>query len=268
MKAEGGPPVPLPSLTLEVRPQVVPVEPAPVRAPSGRPFVIGHRGSPRLHPENSFAGFQAALAAGADGIEFDVRVAGDGVPVVCHDPDLWRTHQEKVPLKSLPAHALPVPTLEEVLRRLAGAHPQALLDIELKEPVDPAVLAEVFDRSGWTGRTVVTSFISDLVRRHADYAGWPVGLLVDDRRLGIRDAEALVSLTQTDFLAVRHPVFLQSLARSLQDADIGLWIWTVNRRAQIQRAARLGADAIITDLPGLARSVLPPVGTAGPTPGH
>lgn len=252
--------------TVEVNPLVAPVEPATVRTAPGRSLVIGHRGSPRLHPENSWDGFQAALAAGADGIEFDVRVAADGVPVICHDPDLWRTHQEKVHLKSLPAHSLPVPTLESVLRRLAETNPTCTLDIELKEPLAPHVLGEILDRAGWTGKTVVTSFISDTVRRHAEHGEWPVGLLIDDRRLGVRDARALVHLTNANLLAVRNPVFLGSIREALREDGAGLWVWTLNRRAQIQKAARLGADAIVTDLPGLACSVLRP-DARGPTPG-
>lgn len=250
---------------LEVTTQLAPVEPAPIHAVAGHPLVIGHRGSPRLHPENSFAGFQAAIDVGADGIELDVRLAADGVPVVCHDPDLWRTHQERVPLRSLPAHRLPVPTLETVLTGLSGLAPRAIVDIELKEPVAPATLQEVLDASGWRGRTVVTSFTTDLVRRHAAYGSWSTGLLVDNRHIKARDAIALVGHTGCDLLGVRNPVLLGSLLDALHQEGCALWVWTLNRRMQIQKAARLGADAIVTDLPGLALSVLRP-DVRGPSP--
>lgn len=51
-------------------------------------LLLGHRGSPREHPENSLAGFQAALDAGLSGVELDVRRLGDGELVVSHDPQL------------------------------------------------------------------------------------------------------------------------------------------------------------------------------------
>src|SRR5207237_3084949 len=38
----------------------------------GRPLVIGHRGAPVLAPENTLESFEAAVAAGADAVEFDV----------------------------------------------------------------------------------------------------------------------------------------------------------------------------------------------------
>jgi len=50
-----------------------------------RPLVIGHRGYPAKYPENTIASFIAALYYGADGVELDVWLSGDGVPVVIHD---------------------------------------------------------------------------------------------------------------------------------------------------------------------------------------
>ena len=56
------------------------------------PLIIGHRGASAVAPENSMAAFEAAIAAGADGIEFDVHLSRDGVPVIIHDETLQRTH--------------------------------------------------------------------------------------------------------------------------------------------------------------------------------
>ncbi|MBI2050227.1 MAG: glycerophosphodiester phosphodiesterase [Parcubacteria group bacterium] len=49
-------------------------------------MIISHRGYAKEHPENTFAAFDAAFSAGADAIETDVRIAGDGQAVVSHDP--------------------------------------------------------------------------------------------------------------------------------------------------------------------------------------
>lgn len=53
------------------------------------PLLIAHRGASASHPENTASAFRAALAAGIDGIELDVRLCRDRV-VVCHDGDLRR----------------------------------------------------------------------------------------------------------------------------------------------------------------------------------
>jgi len=52
--------------------------------------LIAHRGWSARFPENSLAAFAAACAAGAHELEFDVRCTADGVPVVCHDPEVDR----------------------------------------------------------------------------------------------------------------------------------------------------------------------------------
>ncbi len=54
------------------------------------PLIFAHRGASADAPENTLAAFSLAAEAGADGVEFDVRIASDGVPVVFHDPDLKR----------------------------------------------------------------------------------------------------------------------------------------------------------------------------------
>jgi glycerophosphoryl diester phosphodiesterase len=60
-------------------------------ASSGGPLIVGHRGASSVAPENTLAAFARAHADGADGIEFDVRLAADGVPVCIHDATLRRT---------------------------------------------------------------------------------------------------------------------------------------------------------------------------------
>ena len=58
--------------------------------------LIGHRGEPDTWPENSLAGFEAVLSAGARYIETDVQLPADGVPVLSHDPSLLRVTGQNV----------------------------------------------------------------------------------------------------------------------------------------------------------------------------
>lgn len=48
----------------------------------------GHRGARGLFPENTTEGIGAALALGLDGVEIDVVLTADGVPVLSHEPSL------------------------------------------------------------------------------------------------------------------------------------------------------------------------------------
>jgi glycerophosphoryl diester phosphodiesterase len=52
------------------------------------PELIGHRGARSLFPENTIAGFRAALAAGVLHFEIDIAMTRDGVLVLSHDPCL------------------------------------------------------------------------------------------------------------------------------------------------------------------------------------
>lgn len=61
-------------------------------------IVIGHRGAAGVAPENTLESIEAALAAGADAVEIDVRVTDDGIPVLLHDASLDRTTSARGPL--------------------------------------------------------------------------------------------------------------------------------------------------------------------------
>src|SRR5579863_410600 len=54
------------------------------------PRVVGHRGSAGTHPENTLESFRAAVASGAQYVEFDIHMTRDGEIVVAHDEHLKR----------------------------------------------------------------------------------------------------------------------------------------------------------------------------------
>ncbi len=131
-------------------------------------FHYAHRG---LHdddlPENSLAAFEAACRAGY-GIELDVRVSRDGVPMVFHDETLTRicgidrkigeltaAELEKIPLKGNPAHT--IPRLSTVLSLVRGRVP---LCVEIKHEQGISVVcpptAALLD--GYRGAYCIESF--------------------------------------------------------------------------------------------------------------
>ncbi|RJG04606.1 glycerophosphodiester phosphodiesterase family protein [Noviherbaspirillum sedimenti] len=55
------------------------------------PEIVAHRGGGALAPENTIAALRCGLAYGFHAVEFDVMLAGDGIPVVLHDEMLGRT---------------------------------------------------------------------------------------------------------------------------------------------------------------------------------
>src|SRR5262245_14037642 len=55
------------------------------------PRIIGHRGGGTLAPENTLGGFRKAATMGFRGVEFDVMLSADSVPLLIHDETLDRT---------------------------------------------------------------------------------------------------------------------------------------------------------------------------------
>lgn len=92
-------------------------------------LIYGHRGVPVKFPENSLAGFAYAISQGIDGLEFDVHLTKDQVPVIMHDEKINRTTDGmgKIADYSLAelrtfslANGEPVPTLAEFLNLVSG----------------------------------------------------------------------------------------------------------------------------------------------------
>ncbi|TAK91868.1 MAG: glycerophosphodiester phosphodiesterase [Burkholderiaceae bacterium] len=55
------------------------------------PVICAHRGGGVFAPENTLAGLRCGVAHGFKGVEFDVMLSRDDVPVLMHDPKLGRT---------------------------------------------------------------------------------------------------------------------------------------------------------------------------------
>ena len=86
--------------------------------------IIGHRGAANIAPENTIAGIKAAMKAGVDAVEFDIRVSKDNKLFLCHDASLQRTYNVDKKVSELTSIELKkitdsdghrIPTLEEAL---------------------------------------------------------------------------------------------------------------------------------------------------------
>lgn len=136
--------------------------------------VIAHRGASPEYPENTVLAFREALRQGADAIELDVRLAGDGLPVVIHDATVDRTTDGGGLVAEMPARVLegldagrgePVPTLERVLETF----PSVPFIVELKDPDSAHAVTGLLGRLEAGGRVMVGSFHAEALRR---IPGW------------------------------------------------------------------------------------------------
>jgi glycerophosphoryl diester phosphodiesterase len=208
-------------------------------------LVLAHRGASAQAPENTLAAFALARALGADGVELDVRRAGDRL-VVHHDP---------LPPGPLPAD---VPTLAEALDACAGL----LVNVEVKTDGLPAlvdrrvaaesVIHELRRRTG--DRVLLSSF--DLAAldaaRDADPTVPTAWLVVE---AGRRTLDVLAAHGHA-VLHPRHDGVDGALVAEAHRRGITVNVWTCDDAARIVELAGWGVDGVITNVPDVARRAL------------
>lgn len=194
-----------------------------------RPRVLrlAHRGDHRVHPENSLAAILAAMdVPDCDGVEFDVRLALDGTPVLLHDESLARVQGVPALVTELTAAELAghgVPRLAEVLARVPR---RAFLDVELKGDLGRAVVEVLAaGRGAELQRAVVSSFEVPALERIRSLApAWPCWLNTIHLRPG--DVRTARELGCVGISVDWHAIDPAGLARA-RAADLEVAAWTV-----------------------------------------
>ncbi|WP_405902684.1 glycerophosphodiester phosphodiesterase [Streptomyces sp. NBC_00656] len=209
---------------------------------------VAHRGDPYRVRENTLLSIRSALERGADAVEIDVRVTGDGVPVLLHDATLERLWRHDVRLDRLTHQELTertegaVPTLREALL-VAGAH-RVMLDL-------PGSTADSVRRTVGVVRECGAG-------ERAYYCAGPEAML----RVRAADPSAEIAMTWTTLAPPRaalldavRPRWLNYrfglVSRELTDRchRDGLLVsaWTADTGRTMRRLIRQGVDSITTN---------------------
>ena len=250
-------------------------------------LIIGHRGASAVAPENTMAAFRKALAVGADGIEFDVRLTRDGVPVVIHDSTLRRTgglpHRvadltsaeiSKIDVgswfaqkKGFPPGTFAnetVPSLAELFTHFQTNNSTLYLEMKGDSPSEQRPLAEACVRAieehSLKERVVVECFQLPALKilREIDPEIKTVALfepsftnpsVLSDQRI-INQAMEIGAAA----LALHHRLARESLVQKAKAAGLHVAVWTVDDPAWIERARSIGIDALITNDPAVMLS--------------
>ena len=240
-----------------------------------RPLVYAHRGGAGLAPENTLVACEAGLSAGADGIEFDVRLSCDGVAVLMHDPTLERTTNGEGPVDQRTATELAaldagyrferegafpfrgrgigVPALQDALERLRDT--ALIIELKSADPRLARAVVEAIHAAGAVGRATVGSFQKgalDAVR--ALDPSIRTGADTDDVRNGLdglRGRPVFDAFQVPEVFAGMRVVTPEFIARA-HDAGVTVLVWTVNGEEDMRRLLDWGVDGLITDRPDLA----------------
>jgi glycerophosphoryl diester phosphodiesterase len=233
-----------------------------------------------LGPENTLAAFDLGMAAGADGLELDVHLSSDGVPVVHHDDVLDRTTNGTGPLAARTAAELArvdagcrftragdlpfrdrgicVPTLREVLRRYSDTRVIIEMKVDSRE-LGEAVAAEVRragavervcaagygTRSAAAARAALPEMATSGCHREVQMAVYRSLLGIPVRRAPY---EAYQVPETAGWIRIVSPRFI----RHAHDANLEVQVWTVDDEADMRRLLAWGVDGLITNRPDLA----------------
>ncbi len=223
-------------------------------------FVWAHRGASAEAPENTLAAFVAAEAAGADGIELDVHLSRDGVPIVIHDATVDRTTSGRGAVDRLSLSELrrldagswfaprfagePVPTLEEVLHWAEG---RLRLNLEIKDGAAGQAILALLPRYP-RAQILVSSFDHKILAalRRVD-PELPLGFLIESvfwRRALRRAVAAGAECLNPRFDLVSRPMLAACRLHGL-----AVYPWTVDTPQQIAGLMRQGVEGVFTNEP-------------------
>lgn len=229
--------------------------------------LYGHRGARAERPENTLEGFRHAKSLGLAGIETDIAMTRDFIPVLHHDAAL----PDGRLIKSLNADELPdyIPTLDEALRAVpdidwlleiktypptpGDTHAPALMVEHILprlEGIDPtrlrilafdwSVLREIAARAPLLRRICLTAPDTDAARD----LWWGPGFAT------LPAAQAVAASGAAGW-AARHTSLSEGQAVAAAQAGLEVFAWTVNDIADFHRLRVLagGIVGIITDNP-------------------
>lgn len=244
--------------------------------PQARP-VIGHRGNRAYAPENTIESMAQAVAAGADAIEFDIRLSADGIAVVHHDPTVVRTTSGHGAVERLTFAQLRefdaganfstdggkthpyrgkghrIPSFDEVLE----AFPSTPLLIEIKTPLASVAVRQAIEKHKAEERCLVDSLSRDALKIFADSkiafgaASGDVARLMQEVLLGRPITPLAYKALCVPLQYYGLPLPVRRFARVAPKYDCRVHVWTINSPVVAKDLWINGVNGIITDDPAM-----------------
>lgn len=244
--------------------------------------VISHRGANFYAPQNTVPAFIKSLEIGVDGIETDVHLTKDGVPVLCHNYTVNATSNNKGNISEYtynelssfdfgsyfsPAYAgTKIPTVDEFLTIMETADLN-VINIEIKDPKDSSeskIVEKTIDivkAHGLMDVLLISSFNPDLLVRAKEYAPeCKTGLLYSpNKRIAWVINKDPITYARSIGADALHPheIFVtQNYVSRVQAAGIMVNPWTVDKPKHIEKLLDYGVDGIITNHPDLVKHLI------------
>ncbi|QDV33883.1 glycerophosphodiester phosphodiesterase [Tautonia plasticadhaerens] len=254
-------------------------DPRPSPAPAVE--LIAHRGESFDAPENTLAAFNLAWERGVPAVELDVHLTADGRLVCIHDATTRRTTGADLvvadsnldQLRSLDAGSWKsdafagesIPTLEEALDTLPDGS-RCFIEVKVGPEAVPALVRAVEASGKSPDQLPVISFNADTLaeakRALPEHPMYFLSGFRRDEKTGEWNTtiEALIEQARAlgaDGLDLNYRgPFDADLLGKVRDANMGLYVWTVDDPSVARELAALGVDGVTTNRAGWMRAQL------------
>ncbi len=213
-------------------------------------ITFAHRGAKAHAPENTVEAFQLALEMGASGLESDVWLTRDGVPVLVHDGELGRRMRRRriaeLRRDELPHH---IPTIDDLVHA-CGTDYQLSLDLKAAHSGQPVIDAVAANSKELLDRTWLCH--PDLATLAALRPANPRVKLVHSTRLarlsdGAERHAARLADAGVDCINLRRDDWSGGLVTLFHRFERAAFAWDLQFEHELSAALRMGCDGIYSD---------------------
>ena len=214
--------------------------------------IYAHRGSSGKYPEMTRSAYSAAIKEGADGFECDVRLSRDGQIVCFHDATTKRITGKRLRISRTNLRELQgiheVLTLDELLDLAISAKKDLLIETKHPNIFGGRIERDVLELLNTRSTEIRGAGIEVIVMSFSSFAIGRVKSKWDFCKVTKYYLSARFS--KREVLAARHP----SLVKKLQNQGRRIFVWTVNKKSEIEICKALKVDGMITNFPKRARN--------------
>ncbi|TFB24095.1 glycerophosphodiester phosphodiesterase [Filobacillus milosensis] len=228
--------------------------------------IFAHRGASKYAPENTLPAFEIAHEIGVDGIELDVQLTKDMIPVIIHDENIRRTTNgtgfvQNYTLEELQEYDAgywfskryihtPIMSLKEFFQWVDDKN--LLVNIELKTNVIeyPSIEKRVMDliyEHNMLDRTIISSFNPQTIKRVRE---------IDENielawltKIQVRKIEEFIEEIGANAVHIKSRLLSSKMVKCMLEEHIPFRVYTVNRVSLMRKCVTMEADGIFSDIP-------------------
>jgi len=227
--------------------------------------IIAHRGASFEAPENTLASVTLGWEQNADAVEVDVYLSKDNKIMVIHDKDTKRTAGKKLIVKESLASDLrkldvglfkgpdyrgeKIPFLSEVIETIPEGK-QLFVEVKCGTEILP-FLKECFGESGKIDRLVIISFDFDVVAGAKKIMPEVPVYWLHFNLTGEYSTKLIEKAKEADLdgLNFRYKGISKEFIKSVHDANMKIYTWTVDDPEEAAKLSGFGINGITTNRP-------------------